>query len=477
MKAFATRTDLLPHQKAAVEKVRATRVSALFMDMGTGKSRTAIELVKLRAKKIDRVVWACPVSLKETIRYEIRKHTDCRDEDIFTFDGKVTDATVPLDRMWYIVGIESLSSSDRVTVTLNVVITDRSFVIVDESSYIKGATSNRTCRITRLSERALYRTILTGTPLSQGVVDLYSQMYFLSPKILGYRSFYSFARNHLEYHPDYPGLIVRSHNVPYLAEKIKPYVYQCTKNECLTLPGKLYEQYCTDLSDAQELEYGAAKTRFLDLLAQTEERGEDVSRMAVFKLFTELQTICCGFVRRDGVEVALENPRLDALMTAVRNVPGDEKVVVWGKYVFAVEQITAALRREFGDDAVALYYGALPPAKRNEELERFRSDARFLVATQSCGGHGLNLQFCHYQIFYANGFKYSERLQAEDRCHRHGQSRRVTYIDIHAYDTIDARIEDALGKKGNALRSFREEIERIKKDKGKEGLKDLIMKL
>ncbi len=477
MKAFATKTELLPHQRDAVEKVRATRVSALFMDMGTGKSRTAIELVRLRARKIDRVVWACPVSLKATIRGEILKHTDCRDEDIFIFDGKVTDATVPMNRMWYIVGIESLSASDRVTVTLNAVISTQTYVIVDESSYIKGPTSNRTRRITALAERALYRTILTGTPLSQGVVDLYAQMTFLSPKILGYRSFYSFARNHLEYHPDYPGLIVRSHNVPYLAAKIKPYVYQCTKDECLTLPGKLYEQYCTDLSDAQEREYEAAKDRFLELLTKAEACGEDVSRLAIFSLFTELQTICCGFVRRDGVETALDNPRLTTLLTALRNVPEDEKVIVWGKYVFAVEQIAAALRREFGADAVALYYGALPPAKRNEELERFRGDARFLVATQSCGGHGLNLQFCRYQVFYANGFKYSERLQAEDRCHRHGQTRRVTYVDLHACDTIDTRIEEALSRKGDALQSFREEIERVKKDKGAPGLKELVMKL
>lgn len=77
MKAFATKTALLPHQVDAVQKVLPARVGALFMEMGTGKSRTAIELARMRQRKIDKVVWFCPVSLKETVRSEIVKHTDC----------------------------------------------------------------------------------------------------------------------------------------------------------------------------------------------------------------------------------------------------------------------------------------------------------------------------------------------------------------------------------------------------------------
>lgn len=477
MRAFQTLTELMPHQKAAVEKVKPTRVSALFMDMGTGKSRTVIELVKLRANKIDHVVWVCPVSLKETVRYEILKHTDCAENDIFIFDGKVTDATVPLDRMWYIVGIESLSSSDRVTMALNSIITKKTFVIMDESSYIKGHTAKRTRRITKLSRRARYRTILTGTPLSQGVVDLYSQMRFLSPKILGYHSFYSFACNHLEYHPDYPGLIVRAHNIPFIASKIKPYIYQCTKDECMSLPSKLYKRYCTYLSMDQENEYAAAKMRFLDEMTKAEEQDKEISCIVIFKLFTELQTICCGFIRQNETEMSLINPRLDTLLTVAHDIPDGDKAIIWAKYIYAVKQITSALRKEFGEDSVAQYYGDLQPEKRDKEIEKFMNSAKFLVATQSCAGHGLNLQFCHYQIFYANGFKYSERIQAEDRCHRHGQKRRVTYIDIHADKTIDDKIEDALYKKGDVVQSFRDEVERVKRDRGKEGLKELVMKL
>lgn len=483
MRQINTTTSLLPHQQAAVDKVRGTKVSGLFMDMGTGKTRTVIELAKLRAPRIDHVLWICPVSLKDTVRREILKHTDCTPEEIYVF-GEKTSSTLPKDKLWYIAGIESFSSSSRVTMAANAIITEKTFVVMDESSYIKGYSAIRTRRVTLLAEKSKFRTILTGTPLTQGVVDLFSQMYFLSPKILGYKSFYSFEANHLEYHPKHPGLVVRAHNVPYLAEKIKPYVYQCTKDECMDIPDKLYKTRWIRLTDEQEEAYEAAKEKFeLDmdelenrytLSGKSDDYPESFwvrSSMLIFRLFTSLQTIVCGFERvrtgRNSFEMHhYRSRRVDALMDVIRSLP-EEKVIVWAKYLTSIKDISEALCEEYGREKVALYHGGLNTKRRDEELTRFeaKDGARFLVATQSCGGHGLNLQFCRWQIFFANGFKYSERLQAEDRCHRHGQRRHVTYIDLCASDTIDEKIDDALAKKGSLLDAFRREVKRIKDDK------------
>ena len=246
-----TITDLIPHQIPAVDKLLPIRVGALFMDMGTGKTRTAIEFVARRQGKFDRVLWLCPVSLKETIRREIHKHTDAQPTDVCVMDDAITAETLPAMATWFIIGLESVSGSTRVACVVNALITDRTFVIVDESSYIKGHRSLRTQRITAFSERAKYRMVLTGTPLSQGVVDLFAQMKFLSPAILGYHSFYSFAANHLEYSEKYPGKIVRAHHTDHLAAKIQPYVYQVTKDECLDLPDKLHETVYYKLSAEQ----------------------------------------------------------------------------------------------------------------------------------------------------------------------------------------------------------------------------------
>lgn len=454
-------TELMQHQKHAVAKILPSRIGALFMDMGTGKSRTAIELVNLRRSKISNVIWFCPVTLKQTIRYQILEHTDCIDDDICVFDDKINTKKMP-EKFWFIVGIESISSSNRVTLTANALINENSFVIVDESSYIKGHKSKRTERITLISQIARYRLVLTGTPLTQGVVDLYAQMRFLSPKILGYSSFYSFARNHLEYSEEYRGLIVRSHNTEYLAARIKPYVYQVTKEECLDLPEKLYEsRYFMMSSDQWDLYHQAKREILADIDL------EEFKSYTIFRLFTALQQISCGFWNRrfkddDDVWhsefIETDNERLDILRDVVTSIPQNEKVIIWVKYRYDIEKIKNSL----GVENVALFYGDLNEKKRAIELEQFRGKKRFFVSTQSCGGHGLTLNEAHHVIFYNNGFKYSERIQAEDRCHRIGQEHKVVYIDICSDAGIDARISKALETKSNVVESFKKEIDKVK---------------
>jgi len=282
------KTDLMPHQIPAVEKMLPTRVGALFMDMGTGKTRTAIEVIHRRQARISKVVWFCPVSLKQTIKHELIKHTDSPDQDIHCFDQKTNQENIP-EVFWYIVGIESMSLSARVILTINDLVDNNTFVIVDESSYIKGHRSARTNWITDLSKNARYRMILTGTPISQGGVDLFAQFRFLSPKILGYQSFYSFAANHLEYSDKFPGMIVRAHNTEWIAAKINPYVYQVTKEECLNLPEKMYETRCFSMTDEQREWYEIVK---METLSEVEEWDS----YTIFQLFSKLQQIVCGFL-------------------------------------------------------------------------------------------------------------------------------------------------------------------------------------
>jgi SNF2 family DNA or RNA helicase len=469
MKAFATRTELMSHQVAAVEKIRPVCVSGLFMEMGTGKTRAAIEAAKIRAAKIDRVIWYCPVALKETIRREILKHTDC--EDVYVFDDKTTMSNIPPAR-WYIVGIESMSSSARVIATANALTTDKTMIILDESSYIKGHNSLRTQRITFISERAKYRLILTGTPLSQGVVDLYSQMKFLSPKILGYSSFYSFAANHLEYSEKFPGMIVRAHNIPYIAAKIQPYVYQVTKAECLDLPSKSYEKRWVSMTWQQREWYEIAKE---EILSDMLDDRDEFSSIAIYRLFTALQCIASGFWNRKGSLIEIPCNRPDAMIAVAREVPQDAKIVIFAKFQYDIKAVRAALEADFGPGCVAEFHGGLTEKHKEQELQRFRSDARFFLATQSSGGHGLTLNEAHYVIFYNNGFKYSERLQAEDRCHRIGQESKVTYIDIICNRSIDERIQDALCKKGNAVSAFKDAVDRVKDKKA--NVKEMIKSL
>lgn len=230
------KTEMFPWQKSAVEKLIGIRVGALYMEMGTGKTRTALEMIarRLDAGKLDHVLWLCPCSVRENLKDDIRKHAE----------GALSRIAV--------YGIESLSSSLRLYSALEQYVSAGvTMLIVDESNLVKNHRAKRTERITALAEKCRYRLILNGTPISRNETDLFAQWYVLDWRILGYRSFWSFAANHLEYDKDIPGKVRRTLNTDYLVEKIAPYSYQVSLAECRKMPGKRYREISCFMSDEQ----------------------------------------------------------------------------------------------------------------------------------------------------------------------------------------------------------------------------------
>lgn len=448
----------MEHQIRAVEKFtvqdKFLRVGGLFMEMGTGKTLTAIELVRLRAERISKVIWVCPVSIKETIKKEILNHTNT--SDIYVFNNNTNDLNIPL-ASWYIVGLESISQSDRTTLAFNALVDSDTCVIVDESSFIANHKSKRAERLSFITKECRYRFILTGTPLSNGIVSLYSQMKFLSPKILDYQSFYSFANNHLVYSDRYKGMIVETLHEEYLASKIAPYVYQITKEECLDLPKKVYDTRYFRMSEKQRDAYEYAKMEFLEMADPT-----DFSAVDLFKLFQALQQIVSGYRNIDRREPIYfdDSYRIDALEDVLYSIPKDKKVIIWCKYHYDIELIKDTLK-----DKAEYYTGLLSEKKKSKALEEWKDNKDYLVITQASGGFGLTLIEAHYAVYYNNSFSYSKRVQSEDRCHRIGQDEKVTYIDICCSDSIDERILGAIWDKTSVANAFKEEIDKIKDDK------------
>lgn len=151
--------ELLPHQKAAVEKLKKLKVGALFMEQGTGKTITALELVRLRHEKgkINNAIWLCPCSAKNNIKQEIKKQ-----------------APLELQRIFIICGIETLSSSIRANSFLLKLVNEKEcFLIVDESLLVKNFNALRTKNILRIAEKCKYKLILNGTPISRNETFAY----------------------------------------------------------------------------------------------------------------------------------------------------------------------------------------------------------------------------------------------------------------------------------------------------------------
>jgi SNF2 family DNA or RNA helicase len=441
------KTKLYEHQKKAVEKLQRIKVGALYMEMGTGKTRTALELAAKRynAGKIDHVLWLCPCSVKGNLRRDLLKH--CNDISMIT-----------------ICGIETLSSSIRTNSELLKLVQEKNvYLIVDESNLVKNHRAKRTENIIRLAQHCKYKLILNGTPISRCEKDLFSQWYILDWRILGYKSFWSFAANHLEYDEKIPGKIRRCLETDYLTRKIAPYTYQVLKSECLDLPPKTYDTVYFDITEEQRFEYEETKDLFLSDV-------DEFEPSTIYRLLTAVQHVVCGRkitsklkekMRTEPIfKNPMDNPRMKTLFDVLEGLDG--KIIIWCKYTHEIEDISAELKRKYGQNSAVEFHGKISKKQRSLNVEKFENDARFFVANKTCAGYGLNLQFCNYAIYYSNDWDYATRSQSEDRIHRIGQSNNVHIIDICANYTVDERILKCLWRKERLIDIFKSEIERKK---------------
>lgn len=429
--------NLLSHQKAAVDKLIKLKVGALFMEQGTGKSITVLEIARRRyeAQKIDAAIWLCPCSAKKNIKKEIIKQ--CPDE---------------LSGIFTICGIETLSTSVRANEYLLSLAENRKcFLIIDESLLVKNPAAYRTINIGRISQKCQYKMILNGTPISRNEADLFAQFQILDWRILGYRSYWSFAANHLEY-DDY-GKVRKVLNTDYLAEKISPYTFQVLKSDCLELPSKQYHTYGFWLTEKQNRIYDRAADI---LMSGLDERKPET----IYRLFSGLQAIISGkdiiFESSDHFRTVelfkdpLKNPRIEALMDIL---PENEKAIIYCRYESEVSQLCSLL------PGAVRFDGKTSLKERNKALDAFRSDKQYLIANKNCAGFSLNLQFCHRIIYLSNDWELGRRLQSEDRVHRIGQEHEVDITDIFAYNTLDEKILDCLHRKEWILDSIQKEID------------------
>lgn len=447
------KTKLYEYQSKAVDKLSKLKVGALYMEQGTGKTRTALEIIqnKMNKGKIEVVLWLCPCSVKNNLKEDVIKHTGQK----------------PSENNIIIKGIESLSSSDRLYLQLlELVKIYKVYLIVDESNLVKNKLAIRTERIITISSFCKYKMILNGTPISKNEADLFAQWYILDWRILGYKSFYSFAANHLEYKkvrlPSGREIttdqIIRVLNVDYLTEKIAPYMYQIKKDEVLKeLKPKQYHMRYFCLGNLQEEEYYETKELFLFNVV-------DWRSETIFKLFSALQHITSGKkvlsapekrMRTEKMYTWENNPRIQCLKRTLEDI-GEDKCIIFAKYQDEINDIALLLQSE--NKSYIEFTGKISQKKRQENREKFKNHVQFMLANKQCGAYGLNLQFCHNIIFYSNDFDLATRLQAEDRVHRIGQDKIVNIYDICCKYTIDVFIANCLQNKTNLLDSFKKQI-------------------
>jgi SNF2 family DNA or RNA helicase len=452
------------HQAAYLQRFWQYPTSALFAEMGTGKSFMLINNAAMLYDKgkINAMLIVAPKGVyRNWYRSEIPKHMPehisykmaCWNPTPRKAEKMEMDVMFNAvdDMRILIMNIEAFSTEKGQQFAKVFLRVTDAFMAIDESTTIKTPTAKRTKAIVKIGKDARYRRIATGSPVTKSPLDLYSQCDFLGEDCLNYSSYYAFQAR-------YAVLVERKmathtfkqvvgyRHLDELKDKLDRFAFRVTKDECLDLPDKIYLRRDVELTAEQKKAYEQMKLMALAVLDQ----GLVSTNNALTQLM-RLHQIVCGYVKLDdGQELDLPNNRLSELMDLLAE--SDGKVIIWANYRKNIQDIKLAIQKEYGMTSVATYYGDTAAEDRQDIVDKFsdpQSELRFFVGNPTTGGYGLTLVSSHTVVYYSNSFDLEKRLQSEDRAHRIGQTEKVTYIDLIATNTVDEHIVKALRNKIN----------------------------
>ena len=466
---YKFKTEPYEHQKDALKRCWNKESFAIFAEMGTGKTKIALDnaCILYNQGKIDRLLVIAPKgTYMNWVDQEIPIHVpDYVEKEVLAWKPSNSEKYKAQLRHFrmndyklkiFVMNVEALSTIKGLKQAALFLI-GRSMMIVDESTTIKNPKAKRTKNILSLSREAKYRRILTGSPVTQSPMDLWAQMDFLDPEILGQQSYYAFRTRYAviitanaaggthKYQK-----IVSFKNLKQLGELVSPHSYCILKKDCLDLPDKVYTKREVELTDEQQLAYKDMKANAMTFL-----QGKSLTAVNVLTQLIRLHQITCGHLKTDGGETLdLKNNRLDELMQILGETTG--KVIIWANYIHDIKRIEKAISDEYGSSSCCTYYGATPQEDRQKCINAFqgKTSIRFFIGNTQTGGYGITLTAASTVIYYSNNYDLEKRIQSEDRAHRIGQKNAVLYIDLVAKGTVDDKIIKSLRNKVNIAKEI-----------------------
>ena len=451
------------HQMTALEKSWNKETYAYFMEMGTGKTKVLIDNMSMLYDKgkIDGALIIAPKGVVKTwYEQELPTHLPNHIENVtILWQSHITkkqqeklESLFEIETALHILimNVEALSTDKGVKFATKFLNSHKVLMAVDESTTIKNPTAKRTKNIINLGKYAKYRRVMTGSPVTKNPLDLYTQCEFLDPYLLDFGSYYAFRNRYAEM----TTMNVRGRSIQVvkefrhlgeLSESLQPFSYRVLKEDCLDLPPKNFMKRYVSLTPDQKKIYEQMKKHALATL-----NGKVTSTMTVLTQLMRLHQITCGhFTADDGTTQAVESNRLNELMAILEETEG--KAIIWANYQLSVGEIIQRIIKEYGKDSYVHYYGLTSQEERQDNIRKFQNNpnCRFLIGTPQTGGYGITLTQANTVIYYSNGYDLEKRLQSEDRAHRIGQKKTVTYVDLICEDTVDEKIVKALRNKIN----------------------------
>lgn len=492
---YAPKTAPYEWQAKAFERFKNAPLAAIFAEQRTGKTKLIIDIAAYQFEQNNitaLLIVAMPGRVHANwINNEVPTHLPNRiPRRAFIWTaGKISTrkAQDELDALLKFNGLSILTVNGEATITEAfrayaakfLKTRKRVMVTIDEFTLIhKTPGAKRTKLIAAIGRQpeVKIKTILDGTPVGEGPLDLYAPISFLSTSIFGFTNFHAYKHHFAKWEKktnwsqgrDYEEL-VEYQNLDELTRKLAPISFRILRKDCWDVPAKVYQTHNFVLSPAQRKIYDSLSKEFKAELTG----GYEVSSNHILTRLLRLQQITGNFWPAEtiaaihppcngegcfgcedlGIVVSKthlraidqdKNPRVEALLELLAMNPGPG--IIWARFHEDVDQARRAI--ELIHRIAIQYDGRVGPAGKDAALAAYQNGPpAVLVGNPRSGGRGLRLDRAEWMIYYSNDFSLLSRLQSEDRAEAKDKPTGTGIIDICAEDTIDQTIIDALRSK------------------------------
>lgn len=463
------------HQMDAIERAKALKEFALFFEQGCGKTSTAINILRHWYEADNSILPTlifCPPIVIENWKREFGVHSKIHPNKILCLTGSqikraeiLSTALAHSRNFIAVTNYEALLMTDLM---FEISKWEPRALVLDECHKIKTHNAKRTKAAIKLSDSCEYKLLLSGTPILNSSMDIYSQFRVLDrgesfgTNFYQFRGRYFYDKNSgMPSQRHFPNWQLKPSAMGELQDKIKAKAVQVRKSDCLDLPPLVRQVVHVPMTPEQERMYKAMKEEFVAYL----DDKACVAQLAITKALRMMQ-IVSGFVKfHDGSQKRLQDtPRMSALSDLLETITPEHKVIIWAVFKENYDQIRQVCS-ELGL-SYAECTGEMSHTQKMDSVERFNTDpsCRVFFGHPLSGGIGINLVAASYSIWFSRNFSLEADLQAEARNHRGGSEihQKITRIDLVTPNSIDEIVTERLSGKeqigAEMLRTLREKL-------------------
>lgn len=435
------------YQEEDIARFSPLPYGGLFLEPGLGKSRITIKLCESK-KDINTVFVFVPKSLINTwTNIEVPKHSTEPFVTLPWFFGEPSKsymaefARLVRDkrRLYVIMNHDAVLTIrfDQLFNAINKIRGGKHAIVIDESTVIKSPKPRTTKKYIKLGRQADFRLILSGTPVTNSPLDIYTQAEFLAPGLLGSTNYYSFKTRFAVLKRLTMGnrsfdQVVGYRDLDELRSRINKFASIRKLSDEIDLPDRVFKEVAVDLTEEQYLAYSELHAQAVTWI----KKQHEITTVNALSLLNRLQQIVAGQMKLpDGTYIEINSKRVEALKEQVEENAG-KKIIVWTHFKKTAGMIQAALAGNIV--AVKSEYS---PNERHKAIERWRvGKEQVLLLNPMSAAHGLTLNEAKVQIWFDRTYSIETRLQALARNYRLGQGERTLVIDLLSPGTIEEKV-------------------------------------